>query len=211
MCARRSVLSVEDKKLHAKIVEIALGEFRERGIRAVKMDDIAQLMHMSKRTLYEIFTDKETLLIACLHLMFEKRNAYMVEKCAGINNVVYVIYTYYQHLLKEFSHIHPDFLVDIPKHSRLRIVRDKVRLQNQKKVLAFYQRGVNEGMFLADINYEALDEALYQKLSPFARERMVSKFTMNEVLLNLVKVVIRGIMTLKGLEEWDRLEKELSK
>lgn len=36
--------------------------FLKQGIKAVRMDDIAQMMGISKRTLYELFGDKETLL-----------------------------------------------------------------------------------------------------------------------------------------------------
>ncbi len=36
--------------------------FRSQGIKSVRMDDIAQQLGVSKRTLYELFGDKETLL-----------------------------------------------------------------------------------------------------------------------------------------------------
>ena len=45
-----------------KIVETALQMFNSRGCRGVTMDDIAQALHMSKRTLYETFANKEELL-----------------------------------------------------------------------------------------------------------------------------------------------------
>lgn len=41
-----------------------MGEFRRKGIRAVKMDDIANMLSISKRTLYEIYSNKEELLFA---------------------------------------------------------------------------------------------------------------------------------------------------
>ena len=36
------------------------------GIRAVRVDEIAQTLGISKRTLYEMFTDKNDLVSACL-------------------------------------------------------------------------------------------------------------------------------------------------
>lgn len=209
MCARRKVLSVEDKNLRRSIVESALKEFKAKGIKAVKMDDIAKIMRMSKRTLYEIFTDKESLLIDCMYLMFERRQEYMKKKCSNKDNVVFIVYTYYQLLLKEFSNLHPDFLNEIPKHPRLHKVRDKLRAKNRENALEFYQTGVNEGMFLSDINFEALDEAIYHKFLPLSGLKSNPKFSVNEILLTLVKVVIRGIMTIEGLEEWNRLEKKI--
>ena len=48
--------------LKDKILDAAMNAFMKRGIRAVKMDDIAQQLTISKRTLYEIYEDKEELL-----------------------------------------------------------------------------------------------------------------------------------------------------
>lgn len=57
-----------------KIVETALQMFNERGCRGVTMDDIAQALHMSKRTLYETFANKEELLTECLMLVQNRTN-----------------------------------------------------------------------------------------------------------------------------------------
>lgn len=43
-----------------KIVETALQMFNTRGCRGVTMDDIAQALHMSKRTLYEILRTRRS-------------------------------------------------------------------------------------------------------------------------------------------------------
>ena len=52
------------RELKSKIIEYAMNEFRQRGIKAVKMDEISRGLHVSKRTVYEIFGDKEELLLA---------------------------------------------------------------------------------------------------------------------------------------------------
>lgn len=49
-----------------KIVDTALEMFNRRGCKGVTMDDIAQELHISKRTLYETFANKEELLAKCL-------------------------------------------------------------------------------------------------------------------------------------------------
>ena len=52
------------KELKSRIIDYAMDEFYKRGIKAVKMDEISQGLHVSKRTVYEIFGDKEELLLA---------------------------------------------------------------------------------------------------------------------------------------------------
>lgn len=47
--------------LKEKILEAATPMFYQHGIRKVKMDDIAKRLRISKRTVYEIYADKEDL------------------------------------------------------------------------------------------------------------------------------------------------------
>ena len=42
-----------------RIIEQAMQMFVSQGIKSVRMDDIAQQLGVSKRTLYELFGDKE--------------------------------------------------------------------------------------------------------------------------------------------------------
>jgi AcrR family transcriptional regulator len=49
-----------------QMIDIAEGVFAERGYAAASMDDIAELVGVSKPMLYEYFNSKEGLLLACL-------------------------------------------------------------------------------------------------------------------------------------------------
>ena len=66
-----------------RIVETALQLFNSRGLRGVTMDDIANTLHISKRTLYETFANKEELLTECLmqvHNDIEERHKRIYQK-----------------------------------------------------------------------------------------------------------------------------------
>ena len=51
------------QELRERILKAAMSEFFEKGIKAVKMDDIARRLSISKRTVYEIYSNKEELLL----------------------------------------------------------------------------------------------------------------------------------------------------
>lgn len=48
------------------ILDHAMNMFVKQGVKAVRMDDIARELSVSKRTLYELFSDKEELLYQCI-------------------------------------------------------------------------------------------------------------------------------------------------
>ena len=57
-------------ELRERIIDTALNSFATHGIKSITMDDIAAALGISKRTLYEVFSDKETLLMECILPIF---------------------------------------------------------------------------------------------------------------------------------------------
>lgn len=63
------------------------------GIKSVRMDDVANSLGMSKRTLYEMFGDKEELLYESIMYRAEQFHIEMVRKTAGCDNMLEVLLT----------------------------------------------------------------------------------------------------------------------
>lgn len=53
-------------ELRERIILAAVELFTTNGIKSITMDEIAASLGISKRTLYEVFPDKETLLEECI-------------------------------------------------------------------------------------------------------------------------------------------------
>ena len=73
--------------LKEKIQQMSMQLFTSRGIKAVKMDDIAAALGISKRTLYEIYDDKESLLRAGVSKYMEEhrqRMDYIVRNSSSV-------------------------------------------------------------------------------------------------------------------------------
>ena len=66
-------ISKYKRELQRKIPEVAMKLFTERGISAVRMDDVAQTMGISKRTIYELYNKKEDLLFEVVVKHFRQR------------------------------------------------------------------------------------------------------------------------------------------
>lgn len=87
MAGRRKENDREELKL--RVVETASKSFMTLGIKAVHMDDIASSLSISKRTLYELFGDKEELLLEVFRFyrrcIVYARDCFQREQCAGSN------------------------------------------------------------------------------------------------------------------------------
>lgn len=70
-------------ELRDRIIETASEAFTAHGIKSITMDDIAASLSISKRTLYEVFQDKESLLTECILKRQEEMNTFLAETLAN--------------------------------------------------------------------------------------------------------------------------------
>lgn len=81
----------------------ALDLFSQHGIKSVSMDDIARNMGISKRTIYEFFEDKETLLVKGIEYNHKKMKQVLTELEEGPYSVVEEIILFYEECMKLFT------------------------------------------------------------------------------------------------------------
>lgn len=75
-------------ELRNRILKAAMTEFLHKGVKSVKMDDIANALAISKRTLYEIYSNKEELLLEAVRIHEEEFNDHMVQYSQNKNHSV---------------------------------------------------------------------------------------------------------------------------
>ena len=75
-------------ELRNRILKAAMTEFLHKGVKSVKMDDIANTLAISKRTLYEIYSNKEELLLEAVRIHEQEFNDHMVQYSQDKNHNV---------------------------------------------------------------------------------------------------------------------------
>lgn len=187
------------KELKCRIIDYAMGEFYKRGVRAVKMDEISQGLHVSKRTVYEIFGDKEELLLAGLKIknqeMREKLEAYA---CNVAHNVVDIIGYFYKLQMEVNSMVGVAFYEEIHRMPRVIEFFDQEHEREYADRVKFLKAGVEEGFFRQDIDYSLTMELLSASMSEIMRNQLYKKYGMQEMFDNYFLVIIRGFCTERG-------------
>ena len=193
------------QKLKAKILEVAMREFTTRGIRRIKMDDIAHMMHISKRTLYEIYADKESLLLEGIQLHASRMERMMEEfaQQPGVN-VVDIIVKFFEVQLKSESNVNPLFYADIHKFPRIIEFVEARKSKNNQHAVDFLARGVEEGLFRDDINYKLTTIIRNYSLSVILEHQLYNSYSIADIANSFTLVLVRGICTEKGVALLDR-------
>lgn len=194
------------KELRSRIIDYAMCEFYKRGIRAVKMDEISRGLHVSKRTVYELFGDKEELLLAGLkerhRKIFDELEAYASNKA---HNVIDIIGYFYQLQMETNRLVGISFYEEIHKMPRVvNYFKEEHERQHEDRV-KFLHVGVNEGLLRADVNYRLMMQLIDVSMSEIMHQQLYKKYTMQEIFDNFFLVIIRGFCTEKGGELLDKV------
>ena len=194
------VTTAYKQALKGRILETAMKLFVEQGVKAVKMDDVAQALTISKRTLYELYKDKEELLYQGILQFNEKHRNSMLAFIDEAPTVMDIIIEANQRRVVKASSINPLFYEDIQKYPRVVALLEKERVGARKQFMGFMRRGVREGYFRDDVDYRLIGE-LYNAINTCIRtQHLLNNYTMQELFSNLMVVPLRGFCTAKGLE-----------
>lgn len=189
--------------LNERIIEVAFEQFALNGIKSVTMDEIARHMGISKRTLYENFKDKESLVRDCMNLCSIKGEENREQALKDATNVLELFFLFIENVSVYFKSFNRNFFRDLKKYHPL-VYSDYETSQNQKtgSMIKMLTQGVEEGLIRQDINPElamlllkSQFEFLWFSDLPVARN-----FSIVETVETMILIFIRGISTEKGLK-----------
>ena len=175
--------AINDKTLLRERV-IAAGQelFHKRGIRAVTMDDVSHQLHISKRTLYQLFDTKESLLLACQQKAMAEHQQQM------------------QHIMTETDNVIEIILSDLQLNDKLRENMRQHRKENKANALEFINRGISQGLFRSEINPEMVYEVGVAIIDALIEKGFYNTVPLFELLSSSTIAYLRGISTEKGIE-----------
>ena len=191
-------------QLMDRILDTVITAVTTHGIKAVKMDDVAAELGISKRTLYEIYDDKETLVLEGVKRYHEKKKTALNVYAANNHNVLDVIIHFYEMQIKESKNINPLFYDDIVKYPRLVAYLEQKHQNGREDFLRFMKRGVEEGLFRDDIDYGIITHMFEAQGNYMRNRRLYQQYTFEELFFSMLFVSLRGFCTLKGIEQLDR-------
>ena len=194
--------------LRDRIIEKAMHDFSMHGIRAVKMDTLAKELGISKRTMYEIFEDKESLLFEGIKVYGERKREYMHSYAEEGHDVIDIIMEAYHMKVEEVRAVNPDFYLDLMKYPRLAQYMKEAQQKSREGFLAFMKRGVDDGYFRPDVNYELVPH-IFDALGQYILSNsLIQQYSVEELCSNCFLIALRGFCTDKGLHTIDKLMAE---
>ena len=195
---------MEERK--EKILLVARQLFSQYGLKSVTMDEIAVETGMSKKTIYQVFKDKKSLVAEVINYeidrtrtiiqgIIESKELNPIERTIEIHKLIMQIQrTYPPQLERDLQRLYPDIIAQI---------QSKVMDNMRRAIVDNLRNGIEQGYFRHDLNPDVI-AGLQLARSQFYRTRQqmsfLSDYSNEFILKELLKYHLHGICSTKGLE-----------
>ena len=189
-------------EIHERIRQKADELFRRYGIRSVTMDEIATQLGMSKKTIYQYYTDKDQLVDAVAVDEIQFSQECCMKDAAISANAIEEIFRVMEFVEVMFRNMNPSMLHDLEKYHP---VGYRKFLDHKNKFLydmvrKNIERGIKEELYRPEIDIEIMSRyRIESMLLGFNTELFPpSKFNLVKLQQEILEHFLYGLATLKG-------------
>ena len=177
--------------------------FCQYGFKSVTMDDISKKLGMSKKTIYQHFSDKDELVTILIKEKLEVHNCVMKNANDNSNDAVDEIFFTLESMNESLASMNPKLFYDLQKyHTKAWIFfREFKRKSIYQTINNNLLRGVEEGVYRPEINVEILTQLRLDQIDLiFSQhdEYTMNKYNISEIIVELSEHFLYGLCTDKG-------------
>ena len=194
------------------IIHHASKMFVEQGIKAVRMDDIAQELSVSKRTLYEMFEDKEELIYQSLRHYFESERERRVQQIVAIENPLEVMVVNLRDMI-DVSPVAGRLRRNIKRFypTVYKRLEDDVQSKSMDDLIRWVEGCIECGYFETNVKVKYAVEVLHHSVHGMLVNTLDEERPSSELVSMMsysLLVFIRGLCTVEGQRIIDECTKK---
>lgn len=187
--------------------------FVELGIKSIRMDDIAHTLGISKRTLYEMFADKEELIYLCVKHLFDEQMrqiADATQQCRGRFEAMFIGFE----IMLDCGERNRRMMTNLQKfypaiHERLQTEHIRGGVNRFREVISNY---IDLGLIKGNINVDlSITIFYYSVMVVFSRRNNIvlpDGVTEKGAIMYTIVNFFRGMATEEGVRQIDKLVEE---
>ncbi|MBP9151095.1 MAG: TetR/AcrR family transcriptional regulator [Flavobacteriales bacterium] len=186
------------------IIDQAIVLFMQYGVKSLTMDDIARHLGISKKTLYQVVSDKSELVTRGIQCYIDRDISQLNRMHIESENAIEEMFMIAQSMSGLLKQMHPSILFDLEKYYPKAFAQfEQYKLKDMLECVSQnIEDGIAQGYYRENINIPIvarlyigrMDDIFDQKLFP------ASEYNIKDVYLEAIRYHIRGIASEKGME-----------
>tara|TARA_B110000003_G_scaffold204263_1_gene202993 strand:+ start:834 stop:1439 length:606 start_codon:yes stop_codon:yes gene_type:complete len=195
-----------------KIIIRATELFLSLGFKSVTMDDLAQSMGISKKTIYQFFKNKDQLIRSCTRSIQTKLVEEFNEIRKNAGNPIIELFQVKKEVMKILGNTEtaPQFQLQKFYPEIYKELKDREFDLVGKNLQESLERGINSGYFRKEINIDFIMRIYLNGLAGVRDINLfpIKEFKVEQVLEEFIEYHLRAISTKKGLTLLNRIYKK---
>jgi TetR/AcrR family transcriptional regulator, cholesterol catabolism regulator len=176
--------------------------FMRYGIRSITMDEIATTLGISKKTIYQFFTDKDDLVFAVIEQEIGKNEDECLQYRDAASDAIHEIFLAVEDLEELLAYTNPLMLYDLEKYHP----RAFQKIKEYKYQFLYdattenLRRGIEEGLYRKDIQKDIVAKSRVEAAFLVFNADLFphSRYSMSEVNFELALLFMHGVATENG-------------
>jgi len=168
------------------------------------MDALAEEMGISKRTIYERFSDKDTLLREVFRYYKKIRTDEAMEVMENSDNVIEAMFEIMRIAIRQVERMNPNFFQDLKKYHTavFREISGSQDIRDYGITEKMLTLGLKQNIFRKDLHVEIVSRTMHELFDLFGHDSNLVEagFGHKEMFNHIIIPYLRGIATDKGRE-----------
>lgn len=197
--------------LKERILTITTQQTMQVGVSSTTMDNIARSCGISKRTLYELFPDKLTLLTEAMRFSIGKQREKLNELIEKSDNTLNALLSIYSHIRDQVSHTAQVMIDDIRRlYPSLYQEYLNEHFQNNRNFAQILKEGQKQGFIRKNADIDVAISGFSIIMLNIKRNNPVaiSQFNTKQILDETFITIIRGLASQEGIKIIDKFLEE---
>lgn len=193
---------MNEKRL--EIMERASLVYMKYGIKSITMDDLARELGISKKTIYEHFTNKDELICSIMEMKTEMDQALCLNCAQQSENAIDDLIRTIEIVTTEIGNINLSIFYDLHKyHTKAWEILENHKWQFVLDMIrANIQRGISEGLYRKDLDSEVIARLYVGSIELILNPSIFAwpDFTFDKLFRKMLHFHIRGMASDKGIK-----------
>jgi len=159
-------------------------------------------MGISKRTIYERFKDKDTLLLEVIKYYKERSAEEAHRLIEQSDNAIEALFRIMKMTIDQMMHMSPTFFHDFKKYhpSVFKEIQEPGQIRDFSVTAKLIEKGVQQDVFRSDLNIGIVNRALHALFDLFKQdsELVNAGYDRKDMFDHIIIPFFRGISTLQG-------------
>ena len=176
--------------------------FMRYGLKSITMDDIANKLSISKKTIYQFFKDKDSLVSEFVGGFMAQQEIDLIKIRKESKNVIEELVKTTEYLKSKVCNVNPVVLLDLRKYhpAAWKIFQTHKTIFIQNHVSETLRNGVFDGYFRKSINVKIIARMRIEQIEMGYNPDVfpIDEFNSVDVQMQIFDHFVYGICTLKG-------------